>query len=310
MPDSKHNLLPKSLPWASLSKSQVRQFAPAPIAVPPKPNSHLVRSFPLNEVGRDFVVGDIHGAFDLVIQGMRQVKFNRSIDRLFSVGDPIDRGPGSHRVLEFLAQPYVHALGGNHGDAFASMSLERIRILGDANWNGMKWVKDVSDEKIMAIKEALSKLPVVMQVATHRGMVGIVHGEVPVGMHWNDFVEAVQQGNVSVIESALEGRSRLKSMDASGVDGIDRVFVGHSIQWDGPKRLGNVYMIDTGAVFRELDGDRGSLTMVNMACCTSLLMPTPGVTLPEPVVTHVEDGEGPFGPYAADNRQDYGTPRQ
>ncbi len=38
------------------------------------------------------------------------------MDRLLSVGDLIDRGDGSHRCARFLAQPYVHAVRGNHED--------------------------------------------------------------------------------------------------------------------------------------------------------------------------------------------------
>lgn len=67
--------------------------------------TRLFKKLGANEIGRDFVLGDIHGAYDLVIQGMREVRFNGHKDRLLVVGDLIDRGPGSHRVLEFLQQP-------------------------------------------------------------------------------------------------------------------------------------------------------------------------------------------------------------
>jgi len=57
-----------------------------------------------NEKGRDFVVGDIHGAFDLVIDAMKAVNFDPEADRLLSVGDLIDRGAGSHRCAAFLTR--------------------------------------------------------------------------------------------------------------------------------------------------------------------------------------------------------------
>ncbi|EOV9087845.1 metallophosphoesterase [Pseudomonas aeruginosa] len=47
---------------------------------------------------------------------MREAQFSPTHDRLFVVGDLIDRGPGSHRCARFLAQPYVHAVRGNHED--------------------------------------------------------------------------------------------------------------------------------------------------------------------------------------------------
>jgi len=224
-----------------------------------------------NTLGRDFVVGDIHGAFDLVIKGMREVGFNQKADRLFCVGDLIDRGAGSARVLEFLAQPYVYAVRGNHDDDYSSMSIETIRALGHLNWNGLSWTKVIEDEKLLAIKDRLATLPIAMQIQTARGSVGLVHGDVPAGMSWPGFVAALWRGDENVIAAALTGRDRIKRQDASGVAGIDRLFVGHSVQWGGPTRLGNVFAIDTGAVFREIDSDRGALTMANLVCQTAAL---------------------------------------
>lgn len=263
----------------------------------------VFQSYPLNTEGRDFVLGDIHGAYDLVIQGMRNVKFDRSVDRIFSVGDLIDRGPQSHRALEFLAQPYMFSIYGNHEEQFCSLDLHDIRTLGKANWHGMKWVNDVSDEKLLALKQAFSKLPVAIEVQTRRGSVGLVHGDVPVGMTWQAFVQALQRGDEHVRDTALTGRNRLKTGDDSGVSGIGRVFVGHTVQWNGAKRLGNVYAIDTGAVFRELylDRERGFLSMMNLACQTQIL----GTITEEQLVqsrfamTHAEEAEGSFGDYAA-----------
>lgn len=95
------------------------------------------RSYPANCLGRDFVLGDIHGAYDMVLQGMRQVRFDKKVDRIFSVGDLIDRGAGSHRALEFLAQPYVYAVRGNHDDDFSTLSLDDVNYLAlkGGAWN-------------------------------------------------------------------------------------------------------------------------------------------------------------------------------
>lgn len=61
-----------------------------------------VLSLPENQNGRDFVVGDIHGHFAMLNELMEVVAFDRNVDRLFAVGDLIDRGPNSVRC-------------GNHG---------------------------------------------------------------------------------------------------------------------------------------------------------------------------------------------------
>ncbi|WP_090265874.1 metallophosphoesterase [Pseudomonas panipatensis] len=63
---------------------------------------------------RVFVVGDIHGAFDLVYEALDLIHFNKSKDLLISVGDLIDRGEQSERILELLSQPYFFAVRGNN----------------------------------------------------------------------------------------------------------------------------------------------------------------------------------------------------
>lgn len=69
---------------------------------------------PGNEAGRDFVVGDLHGHRELLEQQLEQVGFNTHFDRLFSVGDLIDRGPDSLATLALIEEPWFHAVLGNH----------------------------------------------------------------------------------------------------------------------------------------------------------------------------------------------------
>jgi len=253
------------------------------------------KKYPKNTLGRDFCVGDIHGAFDSVITRMKQVHFNKETDRLFSLGDLIDRGPQSSRVVDFLEKPYVHAVRGNHDDMFAGLSLIEIRALGRMNWNGMGWVNKESNETLLKIQQALSKLPIAMEVETDRGSVGLVHADVPKGLEWGDFVMLLGIGDGEVINTALWSRERVETGDDSGVVGIDRLFVGHSIQWSGPTRLGNVYHIDSGAIFRELGDDRGFLNMANLMCQSIALAP---VDQPSQIGVYAEPGTGPFGNYA------------
>ena len=67
-------------------------------------------------MGRDLIVGDVHGCFTKLRASLDAVGFNLERDRLFSVGDLVDRGPESDRALEWLAQPWFHAISGNHED--------------------------------------------------------------------------------------------------------------------------------------------------------------------------------------------------
>lgn len=270
----------------------------------PGPERAVLR-LPLNSTGRDFVVGDIHGAYDLVWKAMKAVRFDPKRDRLFSVGDLIDRGEGSHRVLEFLAQPYVHAVRGNHDDDFCSVEPDMLAVLGRANFNGLRWVLNTNPDKLLAISLRLAKLPYAIEIETPRGLVGLVHADVPASMHWGRFTELLEAGDPQAVECALRSRARVRSQDASGVPGVGRVFVGHTISEGGPQRLGNVFCVDTGA-FKTLSEDpkereHGSLTIVSLVHRTADLANLPvWQQLPQLRVGHSSDApeEGPApGPF-------------
>lgn len=261
---------------------------------------HPVLKFPRNEHGRDFVVGDIHGAFDLVLRAMSQAQFNPATDRLFSVGDLIDRGAGSHRCVKFLAQPYVHAVRGNHEDMLLELyargepNLAAVEFM--AARNGFGWWLSVPEAQRREILAAIQDLPFAMEIETARGTVGIIHADVPDGMPWGAFLDGIEAGEANIIETCLWGRDRLQSGNMEGVPGVGRIFVGHTPQWGGLTRYGNVYALDTGAVFGEQGRqDAGCLTMARMA------MGTGPLTGPREAVSLVDlrdedlEPEVPFG---------------
>jgi serine/threonine protein phosphatase 1 len=236
-----------------------------------------VQRFAANQSGKDYVIGDIHGAYDSIIAAMRKVRFNPAVDRIFSVGDLVDRGAGSHRVLQFLAQPYVYAIRGNHEDMILNMHADgephaaEVRCM--VQRNGFGWWLSASQADKLAILEAFRQLPVIIEVETHRGLVGMVHGDVPKGMDWLTFVSQVEAGDRKTLKTALWGRERIEQENSDGVPGVGRIFVGHTPQWGGLRRFGNVYAVDTGAVFAEQghkDVDARQ-TMVELSTATQVL---------------------------------------
>ncbi|WP_183132684.1 metallophosphoesterase, partial [Pseudomonas amygdali] len=58
-----------------------------------------IKRFAENTVGRDFAVGDIHGHFTRLQVALDVAGFNPAVDRLFSVGDLVDRGPECEDVI-------------------------------------------------------------------------------------------------------------------------------------------------------------------------------------------------------------------
>ncbi|MGJ7918688.1 metallophosphoesterase [Massilia sp. LXY-6] len=210
-------------------------------------NSSLVRRLHANRVGRDFVVGDIHGCFSKLSGELDRLRFDRSVDRLFSVGDLVDRGPESAAVVDWLIQPWFHAVRGNH----EQMALDYLAGELDPDdycHNGGAWFMALSGPEQRRITAHFSVLPVAMEVATPTGIIGIVHGDCPFAS-WSELVAELSGDDaIAVADICLSSRERVIEMDECGVLGVERVFVGHT-PVPGPISLGNVHYIDTGAVF-------------------------------------------------------------
>ncbi|WP_432263107.1 metallophosphoesterase [Cupriavidus sp. TMH.W2] len=261
----------------------------------------VVRRFGRNLRGRDFVIGDVHGAYDLVLMAMQRAGFDKTRDRLFSVGDLVDRGPGSYRCRRFLQQPYVHACRGNHEDMLLQLYANGEPSKEVLDWmvrkNGLGWWLEVDNQERAAILNEIRKLPLAMELETERGKVGFIHADVPDGMSWQDLLLALERGDEKVTQTVLWGRERIRHNNENGVAGVGRLFVGHTPQWKGARRFGNVYAVDTGAVFAELGAEEyARLSMFNVLTMTMAITQARECRL---IDVLDEGGEGlpPFGNY-------------
>lgn len=259
-----------------------------------------VQRYPINLHGRDFVVGDIHGTFSLLMQAMKAVGYDPAADRLFSVGDLIDRGPDSADVVKVLQIPGVHAIAGNHElmllDAVAIHGIDSEVLSPLFVRNGLGWWLQTPLDARRHIVAAIEALPLAIEVQTRRGTVGLVHADVPQGMDWQSFCHALESGVEGVEEVATWSRRRIQANDDSGVSGVGRVFVGHTPQI-GVRRLGNVYFIDTGAVFGLCAGHEGAgLTMTNLTMTSGVLTgAAPGNALLN-TLDEIDSPAAPFSP--------------
>ena len=136
----------------------------------------LLRKFPVNDKGRDFVVGDIHGHYDLLMEGLEARGFDRETDRVFSCGDLVDRGPKNQKTLALIREPWFHAVRGNHEDMMIEDQLHA------AGWGWFraygKWVRDETYRKdgllkseVRALIVEASRLPRAIEVTGKDGSV-------------------------------------------------------------------------------------------------------------------------------------------
>ncbi len=225
---------------------------------------NAVVHFDKNTSGRDFVVGDIHGMFDHLDALLKQVSFDEEKDRLFSVGDLVDRGPQSADALKWLELPWFYAVRGNHEQfVIDSENQEQLNIW--ISYNGGDWWLDVDESEQPAFRAAFAKMPLAMEVETDSGYVGIVHADVPPFISWEHFISLLESRDRDATLYALWSRNRITGQGSSRpVSGkVNRIYCGHT-----PTRmtvqLENVFYIDTGAVYAIEGYEEAKLTLVEI----------------------------------------------
>ena len=235
-----------------------------------------VLHLPTNPSGRDFVVGDIQGAFEQLEELLEAVQFDPSHDRLLSVGDLVDRGPSSYKVLKLAQQsPWFIPVLGNHEVIAARclLGLEDAYPLSE-----QAWTADVPSSERKAAAHYLLTRPIALDVTIGDMRVGIVHAEVPMGLTWADVENRYAEN--AFIESLLWGRRRIHKLTRlvraehlpaqispdsmpPSVEGVAWVVAGHTtIRLNDfmPLRVPGHLWIDTGAGYKD-----GRLSFIDMA---------------------------------------------
>ena len=228
-------------------------------------NTHLpeqpLQRFPRNQLGRDFVVGDVHGHFELLQRLLDRVGFDPSADRLFAAGDLVDRGPYSPQVLDWLAKPWFASVRGNHEQLLAGEDRDlHFR-------NGGAWLYKLTPVTRERIARRLLQLPLVIEVELDEGQrIGIVHAEAPVSPAFPDWSSGVaalagelgDSARRNAVGLAMWARTRIEKEDATAIAGLERLYVGHTAQ-SAVRSLGNTHYIDTGSGYTD-----GCLSIVDM----------------------------------------------
>lgn len=184
----------------------------------------------INTAGRDYAVGDIHGHFVRLQASLDRLGFNPTTDRLFSVGDLVDRGPHSEQSLDWLAQPWFFAVQGNH-EALAIQVVEGVALdplMYRASGGG--WFLDSPPATQRHFASHFARLPIAMEIDTASGLVGMVHADCPFPA-WatlRDYLLLRLPAQRSTDEACQWSRARLKTQNHGGVQGVRAVIVGHT----------------------------------------------------------------------------------
>jgi serine/threonine protein phosphatase 1 len=199
----------------------------------------------LTDARKVFVVGDIHGGFTYLEWALRDVGFDKHQDKLLSVGDLVDRGPESDKVLDYLNESWFYAIGGNHEEMALDPSLKRVHRSNGGKWLQKLYYKD--QRRYWATKGALNALPIAIEALLPSGKrIGLVHADYP-NKSWND-IEHVIATKADELVWSRKGLKYAEEMARLGFEfdilDIDHIYYGHT-PLPRPWTWGNQSWIDT-----------------------------------------------------------------
>lgn len=204
-----------------------------------------IKRFEANVNGRDFVIGDLHGSYEVFLKLLEHLEFDPEVDRMFSVGDLVDRGEDSLNCLRLLKEPWFHCVLANHEqmmvDAFDGGYIGQFWFRNGGGW-GLQLYKDFIDFKrdshkpdgfqlppegieFQELLQAVRELPMLITVDMQDGSkTHIIHAEFPPG---------------HITDSDLSSPEKL--MELATVQSRD----GDFLTW-GRHKFYNFYMTDLG----------------------------------------------------------------
>jgi serine/threonine protein phosphatase 1 len=208
----------------------------------------------INNSGRFFIVGDLHGNYDIFNYALKSLGFN-SDDVIFSVGDLIDRGSQNIECMSFfLHTKNAYSVLGNH-EYMAIKAIVYDSFSDEYDWvsNGGEWHKKHSRSYIKGLLESANNtFPYFINIEYNNMIIGICHAECPVS-DWNDIKNHKFSDKIKKL--SIWGRNNIKD-DSSFVKNVDHLFHGHTIRKD-PVNINNQHWIDNGVYADNGDNEYG-----------------------------------------------------
>lgn len=248
-----------------------------------------------NTEGRDFVVVDIHGQFDLLMQRLKEVSFDTTIDRLFVGGDIVDRGKRTLDCLRLIREPWFNYVLGNH----ELMLLWYFGLWSEGHHEGYdyfrtdgSWLQDLTQLELKELVDdllpMLREAPFVMAIAHKRLPFQIAHAELIDG--WGELItplkctdeylmrnhseitwsrNILREANIKSTVQLLDNQKILISR-TPWEPALPLTYVGHSII-EVPVLHRSHFFVDRGAFLRAKNSAYDLLLLEHDKVATTLL---------------------------------------
>lgn len=215
-----------------------------------------MKNFDKNPAGRDFVVGDLHGEGHRLLAMLDHIGFDFNNDRLFSVGDLVDRGLHSRETLELIYKPWFHACIGNH-ELMMLVSMYYKDSWMQPLWfqNGGVWSLHEVDDLTPLASDILRYMCIAMTIQVNDSVIGIIHADPP-----KVFDEAhITDDELKMLDCPyIWGRTYYRMMPLPVIEKVDKLYMGHTIHGQATTN-GQFNWIDTGAFHKD-----GYITVVDL----------------------------------------------
>ncbi|XP_071946279.1 bis(5'-nucleosyl)-tetraphosphatase PrpE [asymmetrical]-like [Antedon mediterranea] len=115
-----------------------------------------------------FIVGDIHGCYDEMLELLEDAKKSttKKLTVVF-VGDLVNKGPKNKEVLDYVMSSEAYSVRGNHDEAVVYQCLSHKNDTDYEIPARYEWIKELSEENISYLQE----LPYTITIPSHNVIV-------------------------------------------------------------------------------------------------------------------------------------------
>ncbi|WP_404340135.1 metallophosphoesterase [Pseudoalteromonas mariniglutinosa] len=198
------------------------------------------RELQIDNDKRVFVIGDLDADFMKFQSALKSVNFDVKNDQLISLGDVIDRGNDSLKLLNIFAELGIHMVLGNHEHMMLESLLANDQQARDL-WvkNGGDWHIHVKPETLKLSCEKLLTNPLSILLSYQNEKIGLSH-TLPQQWHWQHMIVDKHQ----CVADLLWDRKTVKQKQLFTNEGVLFSVHGHNATAN-PFWIANSYHIDT-----------------------------------------------------------------